>query len=615
MNNTKKTEVLQSATIRFTGDSGDGMQLTGSQFTNTSALVGNDLATFPDFPAEIRAPAGTVPGVSGFQLNFASTDIHTPGDEPDVLVAMNPAALKANIADLKQNGILIVNIDSFTDKDLKKAGYSESPLTEDLKQKYQVFEVQLNKLTNLALEGSELTNKEIDRTKNMFALGMTYWMFSRPLEPTKQWIAAKFKGKDKIISANHKVLQAGFNYADTAEVFISRYDVPKASIKPGIYRNITGNLATALGLLTASQKADLKLFLGSYPITPASDILHELSKYKHMNVLTFQAEDEIAAISAAIGSSFGGGLAITSTSGPGLALKSEALNLAIITELPLVVIDVQRGGPSTGLPTKTEQSDLLFAMFGRNGESPVPIISASTPGDSFMVAIEAVRIALRFMTPVIMLSDGYLANGSEPWKVPSLESIPDISHNQIISHQEGQNKFVPYLRREETLARDWAIPGAPGLEHRIGGLEKDFATGNVSYNPENHEKMVEVRAEKVARIAHFIPEQEVYGAEEGELLVLGWGSTFGAIRSAVEKQQAKGVEIAHAHIRHINPFPRNLEELLSKYKKVLLPELNKGQLAFLIQGKFGIKIHSLHKVQGKPFTIREIDAKIEELLA
>lgn len=611
----KKKEILKSATIRFTGDSGDGMQLTGSQFTSTSALFGNDLATFPDFPAEIRAPAGTVAGVSGFQLNFASTNIHTPGDEPDVLVTMNPAALKANIGDLKQGGILIVNADSFNDKDLQKADYVETPITEDLKQKYQVFEVPITKLTGLALEGMGLSSKEVDRTKNMFALGMTYWMFSRSLDATKEWLAEKFKGKEKIIEANQKVLQAGYNYANTAEIFISRFEVPKAKINPGTYRNITGNSATALGLVTASEKSGLKLFLGSYPITPASDILHELSKFKNYNVVTYQAEDEIAAISAAIGSSFGGGLAVTTTSGPGLALKSEALNLGVMTELPLVVVNVQRGGPSTGLPTKTEQSDLLFSMFGRNGESPLPVLAAATPGDCFEVAVESARIALKYMTPVVMLTDGYIANGSEPWKIPTIDSIPELTNHLIDKLPEGQTKFLSYHRDDDTLARNWAIPGTPGIEHRIGGLEKDYQTGNVSYNPDNHEQMVEVRAKKIEGIAKFIPEQEVFGEIEGDLLVVGWGSTYGAIRSAVEMLQVQGKKISHAHIRHLNPFPRNMESLLGNFKHILVPELNRGQLSFLIQGTFARKVESMHKIKGRPFTIHEIQSKIEEILS
>ncbi|MCB1189560.1 MAG: 2-oxoacid:acceptor oxidoreductase subunit alpha [Leptospiraceae bacterium] len=613
MSLTKTKEIKKSVTIRFSGDSGDGMQLTGSQFTSTTAVYGNDLATFPDFPAEIRAPAGTVAGVSGFQLNFSSHDIHTPGDNPDVLIAMNPAALKANIKDLKPNGILIVNIDSFTDKDLQKAKYDDDPLTEELSQKYQLFKVQVNKLTTLALEGLDLSEKEKDRTKNFFALGMTYWMYSRPLTNTELWLEEKFKGKDLIIQANKLALRAGYNYANTSEVFISQYEIPQAKIKPGIYRNITGNKALSLGLITAANLAELPIFLGSYPITPASDILHELSKYKHYNVKTFQAEDEIAGICSSIGASFAGSLGVTATSGPGFCLKTEALNLAVMVELPLLVINVQRGGPSTGLPTKTEQSDLLQAMFSRNGESPLVVISSSTPSDCFEVAIEAVRLALEFMTPVVLLSDGFLANGSEPWKVPSIESLPKLKNRKVTANNNDSENFFPYKRDPDTLVRDWAIPGTLGLEHRIGGLEKDFVTGNVSYDPENHEKMVKVREAKIQGIANYIPEQEIDGEDTGDVLVVGWGSTYGSILSAVEEARSDGFKVSHVHIRYINPFPKNLEKILNSFKKILVPELNNGQLSFLLQGKFGIKVHSLNKIKGKPFTIHEITEKIEEL--
>ncbi|MCE9500362.1 MAG: 2-oxoacid:acceptor oxidoreductase subunit alpha [Leptospira sp.] len=611
----KNKEVRSSATIRFCGDSGDGMQLTGSQFTSTTAAFGNDLATYPDFPAEIRAPAGTLAGVSGFQLHFSSEDIHTPGDAPDVLIAMNPAALKANIKDLKPNGILIVNSDAFTDKDFEKAGYSESPLTDDLSHKFQVFEVQINKLTTLALEKLDLSEKEVDRTKNLFALGITYWMFSRPLEFTEHWLEEKFKGKDIIIEANKLALHAGYNYADTAEVFISQFEIPKASLEKGTYRNITGNSATAIGLVTASHLAGLPLFLGSYPITPASDILHELSKYKNFGVKTFQAEDEIAGVASAIGAAFSGSIGVTTTSGPGFCLKAEAMGLAVMTELPLLIIDVQRGGPSTGLPTKTEQSDLLQALFGRNGESPIPVISASTPSDCFYAAIEAVRIALKFMTPVILLSEGYLANGSEPWKLPEMSGLPKIETNLIDkSNSPTGEGFVAYKRHEDTLARDWAVPGIAGLEHRIGGLEKDFTTGNVSYDPDNHENMVKIRAEKIANISNFIPSQEVYGDTSGDVLVLGWGSTHGAIRSSVDLARKKGLKVSHAHLRYLNPFPKNMEVILKNFKKVLVPELNTGQLSFLIQGTFAVKVHKLNKIKGKPFSIEEILDEIEELV-
>ncbi len=610
----KNKEIKSSAIIRFCGDSGDGMQLTGSQFTATTAIFGNDLATFPDYPAEIRAPAGTLAGVSGFQLNFSSEDIHTPGDSPDVLIAMNPAALKANIKDLKSGGILIVNSDAFTEKDLEKAGYKETPMTDDLKKKYQVFEVQINKLTSMALEKLDMSEKEVDRTKNLFALGMTYWMFSRPMQNTEKWLEEKFKGQDIIVQANLLALRAGYNYAETAEVFVSQFEIPKAKLAKGTYRNITGNSATAIGLVTAAYKANLPLFLGSYPITPASDILHELSKFKNYNVKTVQCEDEIAGAASAIGAAFAGNVAITTTSGPGLCLKSEAINLAIMTELPLVIVNVQRGGPSTGLPTKTEQSDLLQSIFGRNGESPIPVLAAETPADCFAAAFESVKIALQFMTPVILLTDGYLANGSEPWKLPAIDELPEIQTNLIQKANHSSGKYMSYQRHEDTLARDWAIPGIAGLEHRIGGLEKDYLSGAVSYDPDNHEKMVWIRAKKVKNIENFIPDQEVYGEKSGDVLIIGWGSTQGSIRSAVEKCVKEGKKVSHAHLRWLNPFPKNLESLMKNFKHILVPELNTGQLAFLLQGTFGVKVQKLNKIKGKPFTINEVQEKIEEIL-
>ncbi|MBE7411192.1 MAG: 2-oxoacid:acceptor oxidoreductase subunit alpha [Leptospiraceae bacterium] len=610
----KSKETKTSAIIRFCGDSGDGMQLTGSQFTATTAIFGNDLATFPDYPAEIRAPAGTLAGVSGFQLNFSSEDIHTPGDSPDVLIAMNPAALKTNIKDLKIGGILITNSDAFTEKDLEKAGYKETPITDELKKKYQVFEVQINKLTSLALEKLNMSEKEVDRTKNLFALGMTYWMFSRPMLNTEKWLEEKFKGQDQVIQANLLALRAGYNYADTAEVFVSQFEVPKAKLAKGTYRNITGNSATAIGLVTAAHKANLPLFLGSYPITPASDILHELSKFKNYDVKTLQCEDEIAGVASAIGASFAGNLAVTTTSGPGLCLKSEAINLAIMTELPLVIVNVQRGGPSTGLPTKTEQSDLLQSIYGRNGESPIPVLAADTPADCFETAYEAVRVALQFMTPIILLTDGYLANGSEPWKLPNLENLPEIKSNLIQSPNHPSGKYMSYQRHEDTLARDWAVPGVPGLEHRIGGLEKDSLSGAVSYDPDNHEKMVWMRAKKIKNIENFIPEQEIFGEKSGDILIIGWGSTQGSIRSAVEKSQKEGVKVSHAQIRWLNPFPKNLESIMKNFRHILVPELNTGQLAFLLQGTFGVRVEKLNKIKGKPFTINEIQEKIEEIL-
>ena len=608
----KKKEIKHSAIIRFCGDSGDGMQITGNQFTATTAAFGNDLATFPDYPAEIRAPAGTLAGVSGFQLNFASNDIHTPGDTPDVLVAMNPAALKANIKDLKRNGILIVNGDTFTQKDLEKAGYSETPLNDELKRTYQVFEIPINLLVHQALVDMDLTDKEIDRTKNFFSLGLTYWLFDRPLDFTNHWIEDKFKGKEKIIKANKIALSAGYNFALTSEAFISQYEVPVAKLKKGKYRNINGNSAIALGFVVASQKSNLPLFLGSYPITPASDILHELSKFKNYGVKTFQAEDEIAGICSAIGASYSGSLGITTTSGPGFCLKTEALNLAVMAELPLVVVNVQRGGPSTGLPTKTEQSDLLQALFSSNGESPLPVLSASSPADCFHMTIEAVRLALEYMTPVVLLSDGSIANGSEPWKLPELNTIPELKSKKVTENNNPNGGFLGY-KRDEKLVRSWAVPGVPGLEHRIGGLEKDYDTCNVSSDAENHERMVHARAQKIANIANDIPEQEVYGEQSGGILLIGWGSTYGSIRSAVEELREKGMKISHAHIHYLNPFPKNMEDVLNRYDKIIVPELNSGQLAFILQGTFGVKVHKLTKIKGKPFTVQEIEDRIEEL--
>jgi 2-oxoglutarate ferredoxin oxidoreductase subunit alpha len=604
-------ERVDDVVIRFAGDSGDGMQLTGTQFTNTSALVGNDLATFPDFPAEIRAPAGTLPGVSAFQVRIADYDIHTPGDAPDVLVAMNPAALKVNLGDLRRNGILIVNTDEFEARNLKKAGYEKSPLADGSLAAWRVFEVPLATLTKRTLADSGLDAKSQERCKNFFALGMTYWLYSRPLEPTVAWLEKKFGARPELAAANVKVLKAGWNYCDITEAFQVRYEVEPAKLAAGTYRNVTGNTALALGFIAASRKSGLPLFQGAYPITPASDLLHELAMFKQFGVTTFQAEDEIAAICAAIGASFGGALAITSTSGPGLALKSEALNLAVMTELPLVVVDIQRGGPSTGLPTKTEQADLLFALFGRNNESPVPVLAASSPADCFDRAIEACRWATRYMTPVLLLSDGYLANGSEPWKLPTVEALPDFPAR----FRDDPAGFAPYVRDPETLARPWAIPGTPGLEHRIGGLEKQDGTGNVSYDPDNHERMVHLRAEKVARIANEIPPLEVHGdADGGPLLVLGWGSTAGAITGAVNQARRDGLKVSRAHLHHLNPFPGNLGEVLERFDRVLVPEMNLGQLALLLQGRFLKRIDSYSKVQGKPFFRHDVLEKVHELM-
>ena len=604
-------EKVDDVVIRFAGDSGDGMQVTGGQFTNTSALVGNDLATFPDFPAEIRAPAGTLPGVSAFQVRIADYDIHTPGDAPDVLVAMNPAALKVNLRDLKTNGILIVNTDEFEERNFKKAGYAADPLEDGSLDSYRVFRVPLATLTRRALEGSGLDAKSQERCKNFFALGMAYWLFSRPLEATVRWLEKKFAARGDLAAANVKVLKAGWSYCDITEAFQVRYEVEPARLPPGTYRNVTGNTALALGLVAASRKSGLSLFQGAYPITPASDLLHELAQFKHFGVTTFQAEDEIAAVCAAIGASFGGALAVTSTSGPGLALKSEAMNLAVMVELPLVVVNIQRGGPSTGLPTKTEQADLLQSLFGRNGESPLPVLAASSPADCFLRAIEACRIALRHMTPVVLLSDGYLANGSEPWRLPRVEDLPDFP----VEFRTSPEGFAPYLRDAQTLARPWAVPGTPGLEHRIGGLEKQDGSGNVSYDALNHERMVRLRAEKVERVQREIPDLEVHGDPlGGPLLVLGWGSTEGSITGAVNLARRAGAPVSRAHLHHLNPFPRNLSEVLARFERVLVPELNSGQLALLLQGRFLKPVLGFQKVQGKPFFRHDIHQRILEVL-
>ncbi len=603
-------EKIDEVVIRFAGDSGDGMQMTGTQFTNTSAMLGNDLSTLPDFPAEIRAPAGTLPGVSAFQVRIADYDIHTPGDAPDVLIAMNPAALKKELRDLKPNGVIIINTDEFNDRNLARAAYTSNPLEDGSLSSFRVFQVALTTMNRRTLEGSGLETKSMDRCKNMFALGMCYWLFSRPLDNTIAWLRQQFAKKPLIAEANIKVLKAGWNYCDITEVFHTRYEVPPAALDSGLYRNITGNTSLALGLIAASKCSGLPLFLGAYPITPASDVLHELAHYKNYGVTTFQAEDEIAAVCAAIGASFGGALGVTASSGPGIALKAEAMNLAVITELPLIVCNIQRGGPSTGLPTKTEQADLLQVMFGRNGESPLPILAASSPKDCFDTAIEAVRIAIKYMTPVVILSDGYIANGSEPWKLPKMEDLPDL-RREFRTDPEG---FKPYERDPETLARPWAIPGTPGLEHRIGGIEKEEVTGNVSYDPMNHERMVHLRAEKVARIANDIPLVEVHGDETGELLVLGWGSTSGAINGAVTSAQRLGVRVSRAHLRNLNPFPANLGEVLSRFEKVLVPEMNLGQLALLLRARYLKDIISFTKIQGRPFMRQEIFQKIQEIL-
>jgi 2-oxoglutarate/2-oxoacid ferredoxin oxidoreductase subunit alpha len=604
-------EKLAEVVIRFAGDSGDGMQLTGSQFTTTSAIHGNDLSTLPDFPAEIRAPAGTLPGVSAFQVRIADYDIHTPGDSPDVLVAMNPAALKTNLRDLKPNGILIVNKDEFNETNLKKAQYGTvNPLEDGSLDGYRLFEVDLTRLTRNALAETGLGNRDKDRCKNFFALGMAYWLFSRPLDQTIEWVGKKFTKDVKIAEANLLALRAGWNYCDITGHFQVRYEVEPAKMAPGTYRNINGNSALALGLVAASRRSGLPLFLGSYPITPASSVLHELAKYKNYGVTTFQAEDEIAAVCSAIGAAFGGSLGITSTSGPGLALKAEAIGLAVMTELPLVVCNIQRAGPSTGMPTKTEQADLLQAMFGRNGESPLPIVAPGSPAECFSIGMEACRLAIKYMVPVIYLSDGYLANGSEPWLLPKVEDLPDLR----VEFASDPNNFSPYLRDEKTLARPWALPGTPGLEHRIGGLEKQAVSGSISYDPDNHELMTRLRQEKVDRIALDVPELEVVGEQEGELLVIGWGSTLGPITGAVGHLRQQGIKVSRAHFRYLNPFPRNTGEVLSRFKRVMLPEMNCGQLALLLRARFLKDIVSYSKVEGKPFTRHEIQDRIMAVL-
>ena len=605
-----RRELIEQAVIRFAGDSGDGMQVTGSQFTNTVALYGNDIATFPDYPAEIRAPAGTEPGVSGFQLNFSSGEVHTPGDAVDVLIAMNPAALKVNIGDLKANGILIVNSDSFKETDLRKAHLTANPLEDHTLDKFRVFPVELQRLTRAALQHLGLDAKAMDRCKNFFALGMCYWLYNRSMEPTVRWIDDKFKKKPLLAEANQLALKAGYSYCEATEVFQTSYEIPPAQLSPGVYRNLSGNQALALGFVTAAHKAGLQLFLGSYPITPASDILHELSQYKNFGVLTFQAEDEIASITSAIGASYAGKLAITTTSGPGMALKTEALGLAVMTELPLVICDIQRGGPSTGLPTKTEQADLLQALFGRNSEAPIPVLAAATPGDCFWIAVEACRIALKYMVPVIVLSDGYLANGAEPWRIPSVDEIPGIT----VQFATDPRDFHPYKRHPETLARPWAIPGTPGLEHRIGGLEKQDVTGNVNYEPLNHENMVRIRAAKIGAITQDVPNVMPNGDPEGDLLIVSWGSTCGSITQSVKAQREKGRRIGHLHLRYLNPLPGNVGDILKRYRKVLVPELNMGQLLWVLRAKYLVNAIGLNKIQGRPFKQSELDQKIEEVL-
>ena len=617
-----KTEIKKDVVILFAGDSGDGIQLAGSQFTTSAALYGNDISTFPNFPAEIRAPQGTIAGVSGFQLHFGSVEVYTAGDAYDVLVVMNAAALKANVNQLKPGGIIVANTDGFDAKNLKLAKYPDgvNPLNNGSLDKFKVFEIDVTKITRNALADFGMGTKDMDRSKNMFVLGFIYWMYNRSLENSIEFIKLKFKNRIDLIEANIKVLKVGYNYGDTVEAPMNRFEVKPAPVSKGTYRSIVGNQATALGLIAASQKSNLPLFYGTYPITPASDILHELSKHKNFGVKTFQAEDEIAAITASIGAAFGGSLAVTASSGPGIALKGEAIGLAFMLELPLVIVNVQRGGPSTGLPTKTEQSDLLQAMYGRNGESPVPILAAYTPSDCFDSAFEACRLALEFMTPVFLLTDGYIANGAEPWKFPSAEDLPDLNISFAKnSLQEGQ-KYLPY-KRNEKLAREWAIPGTKGFEHRIGGIEKENETGNISYDPENHQIMVKIRQAKVDKIADYIPLQTLDNGripseeKKGELLIIGWGSTYGSIKIAVQEAISEGYDVSHAHIKYLNPFPKNLNELIKKFNHVLIPEMNNGQLIKIIRDNYFVDAKGLNKIKGMPFTVNEIKEKIIEMLS
>jgi 2-oxoglutarate ferredoxin oxidoreductase subunit alpha len=604
----KAVEQVDRVAIRFAGDSGDGMQLTGTQFTEATALAGNDLATLPDFPAEIRAPAGTLAGVSGYQIHFAAEDIRTPADQVDVLVAMNPAALRANVEDVRRGGMVILNSDAFHKRNLERAGYAEDPLP-GLEERFRVVEIPITRLTRDALAALDLSQREADRCKNFFALGVMYWLYGRPVEPTERWLQGRFKGS--VLDANQRVLQAGWSFGETTELFPVSYAVPRAKIEPGRYRNMTGNTALALGIVAAGVQMQRPIFLGAYPITPASDVLHELSRYRHFGVKTFQAEDEIAAISAAIGASFAGSLGVCTTSGPGFVLKQEALNLAVVAELPLVVVDIQRAGPSTGMPTKAEQADLLLALYGRSSDSPLPVLAPATPGECFDVMLEAFRLAVRYMTPVVVLSDSFLANSAEPWRIPDVDTLA----RHPVRFRTDPEGFAPYRRDFETLARPWAIPGTPGLEHRIGGLEKEDVTGNVSYSPQNHERMTQLRHEKVARIAREVPPAEVDGPDRGRLLVVGWGGTFGAIRSAVEESRERGLDVSHLHLRQLNPFPANLGEVLGRFEHVLVPELNMGQLVKLLRAEFLVPAESLCKVQGQPFKIVEIRERIEKRLA
>jgi 2-oxoglutarate ferredoxin oxidoreductase subunit alpha len=610
----KTFKTIDDAVIRFAGDSGDGMQLTGGRFTETTAVVGNDLSTLPDFPAEIRAPAGSLAGVSAFQIHFSSKDIHTPGDSPDVLVAMNPAALKVHQKEIVPGGTIILNTDAFTKKNLNFAGYESSPVEDGtLDDYFTLIPIEMNKLVTAACEDLDMSRKFVGRTKNFFALGVLYYMYDRPLDATEKWLEKKFAGKDVIIEANKRAMNAGYNYADTTELFTTRFKVEKAVLPKGTYRNINGNYATSLGLLAASEKSGLKLFYGGYPITPASDILHTLAAWKHFGVQTFQAEDEIAGITSIIGAAFTGNLSVTATSGPGIALKGEAMGLAVMTELPMVIINVQRGGPSTGLPTKTEQADLNQALYGRNGEAPIPIIAASTPGDCFYAAYEAARIAVKYMTPVILLSDGYLANGSEPWKIPNVKDLEPIDV-KFAKNTKKESDFFPYERDEKTLSRPWAIPGTPGLEHRVGGLEKAENTGHVSYDPDNHHRMVELRQEKVNRIQNDISKTEVFGDKNGDVLIISWGGTYGSCRSAVETLHEDGKSVSHVHLRWISPLPKDLGEIIIKFKNILIPEINMGQLIKLIRAEYLVDAKGLNQVTGRPISVTKIIENVNQLI-
>jgi 2-oxoglutarate ferredoxin oxidoreductase subunit alpha len=611
MSETKKmSKTLDKAIVKIAGDSGDGMQLTGTQFSNTTALAGNDLRTLPDFPAEIRAPVGTLFGVSGFQIQFGSNEVHTPGDNPDLLVAMNPAALKVNLEDLKLNSIIILNEDTFTKRYLKMAKFESNPLEDGTLDGYQVFSVPITTLNRTALEEFDLSVKIVDRCKNFFALGILYWMYTRPLEQTRNWLKEKFSSSPELLEANTKALSAGYNYAASAELFTTNYQVNNAKVEPGLYRNINGNEALCLGMVAASQKSGLNIFLSGYPITPASNVLQRMSQLKSYGVKTFQAEDEIAGVCAAIGASYSGSIGTTVTSGPGLTLKSEAIGLAVMTELPLLICDIQRGGPSTGLPTKTEQSDLFLALFGRHGEAPLPVISARTPADCFNAAFEAISIALKFMTPVIVLSDSYLANGSEPWEIPEVSRLPDLE----VNIETDPDRFAPYFRHADTLSRMWAVPGTPDLEHRIGGLEKENITGNVSYDPDNHDEMVKLRAEKIERVNNYIEDPEIEGPDKGDLLVITWGSTYGIVHSALQELKDKSKKISHYHLRWINPLPKNLHNYINNFKHVLIPELNMGQLRKLIRSEYLVDAKGLNLLKGVPFQTEEIITAIDRIL-